>query len=153
MEKGDLFQEKSPIMDKSKCPDVFTITSLFTNRFFEELLSLVKSVMEISSSDYIDLNEIGFVQDWQAILNFFIFPELCSVNGFVKADIEGTYIIRKISPGEQYVYDAINSENIFNILVPLSSGGDINFRRYYGHQNINRGFAIRVSRCLNGTLP
>ena len=137
MEKGDLFQEKSPIMDKSKCPDVLTITSLFTNRFFEELLSLVKSVMEISSSDYIDLNEIGFVQDWQAILNFFIFPELCSINGFVNCrGFEGTYIIRKVSPGEQYVYNAINSENIFNILVPLSPSGDINFKRYI-HLDIN----------------
>ena len=136
MEKGDLFQEIPPILNKSVCPDVFTITSLFTNRFFEELLSLVKSEMEITSSDYIDLNEIGFVQDWQAILNFFIFPELCSVNGFVQAETEGTYTIRKISPGEQnFVYNAINSENIFNILVPLSSGVDITFKRYYTHNN------------------
>ena len=131
MEKGDLFQEIPPILNKNICPDVFTVTSLFTNRFFEELLSLVKSVMQITSSDYIDLNEIGFVQDWQAILNFFIFPELCSVNGFVQAETEGTYTIRKISPGEQNVYNAINSENIFNILVPLSSGVDITFKRYY----------------------
>ena len=132
MEKGDLFQGIPPILNKNICPDVFTVTSLFTNRFFEELLSLVKSVMEITSSEYIDLNEIGFVQDWQAILNFFIFPELCSVNGFVKVETEGTYTIRKIPPGEQNVYNAINSENIFNILVPLSSGGDITFKRYYG---------------------
>ena len=90
---------------------------------------MAKSVFVVNSMNYIGLSEIGFVDDWQNILNFFIIPELDSTF-FGNQNVEGsTFMIRKYFNNDTDVYDTINSHNICNIWMPLSPGGEITFKR------------------------
>ena len=127
--RNDAFQSIPSLLNETNCPDVYIIKSLFTHKFFEELLFMANSVFDVNSMNFIHLSEMGFVEDWQTILNFFIVPELDS-NFFGHQNIEGTFMIRKYSNNDtEEVYDTINSHNLYNIWMPLSPGGEISFKR------------------------
>ena len=127
-ERHDTLQSMPILLNGTRCPEVYILKSLFTHNFFEDFLSIVKSIFDINSVDYIHLSDVGFLQDWQAILDFFIIPELESrSSGFV--NFEGTFVIKKIMNNDSYVHDEISHNNAHNILLPLSPGGDIEFIR------------------------
>ena len=129
-DKNGDFQEIPTLLQATICPEVYMIKALFTPNFHEQLLSMVTSVFDVSFSDAIHLSEIGFVQGWQSILNFFVMPELCNTYfGVVDEPAEGTYIIKKYSSQNSGVHNSMNSDTKYNILLPLSPGGEISFTR------------------------
>ena len=126
--RHDILQSMPILLNGTRCPYVYILKSLFTYNFFEDFLSIVKSIFDVNSVDYIHLSDIGFLQDWQAILDFFIIPELES-RFYESINFEGTFVIKKIVKNDSYVHDEIKYNNEFNILLPLSPGGDIEFKR------------------------
>ena len=91
---------------------------------------MLKSIFDVSISNVMHLYEIGFVQGWQSILNFFVIPELCNTYfGVVDEPAEGTYTIRKYSSQDSGVHNSLNSDTKYNILLPLGPGGEISFTR------------------------
>ena len=134
---NDLYQEIPSLFYKTNCEDVYVTKSLFTNIFFEELLALVKDVFDNTSTDIIHLSEVGILQDWQLILEFFVIPQFCNIFlgtipyfSSVEVGKYGTYTIRKYLPKNGDVYKSTNWNNKFNLLMPLTSGGEITFKRY-----------------------
>ena len=132
--RNGVIQNIPSLLQESKCPDVYILKSLFTHKFFEELHSMVESVFNMNSMDYILLSEIGFVQEWQSILDFFIIPVLENTYSIEFSDMNlhdvCAYIIRKYSNNDTNVYyNTINYDNAYNILLPLSPGGEISFKR------------------------
>ena len=130
---NDFYGEIPPLFDQINSEDVYVSKSLFTNDFFEEFLSLVKYAFDNTSADFINLSELGFVHDWQSILDFFVIPKFCNI--FLGAmnlyqPVEGTFTINKYSANKTDDYKPLNSDNSYNILMPLTSGGAIIFKRY-----------------------
>ena len=81
----------------------------------------------------INLRDIGFLEEWQSIVNFFILPWLHRYfNGFLIDFPNGDFIIRKYSFSDKndFKSDIADSDHELNILVPLSSDGEITFERY-----------------------
>ena len=131
---NDLLQKIPSLFHKTNCEDVYVTNSLFTNTFFEELLALVKDVFHNTSAEFIHLIEVGFLQDWQLLLEFLIVPQFCNIflggiNPYELAG-DGTYTIRKYLPKNGDVHISTNWNNKYNILMPLTSGGEITFKRY-----------------------
>ena len=92
---------------------------------------MVKSLFDVSFSNVMHLDEIGFVQGWQSILKIFVIPELCNTYfGVVDEPAKGTYIIRKYSSQDSGVHNSLDSDTKYNILLPLGLGGEISFTRY-----------------------
>ena len=109
--------------------------TLFTHQFFEEFKSLVNSEFERKPPDThsINLRDIGFSENWQSIVSFFILPWLHRYFTGVWIDFpEGDFIIRKYSFSDEndFKSDIADSDHDLNILVPLSSDGEITFERY-----------------------
>ena len=76
---NDLLQTIPSIFHKTNCKDVYVTKSLFTTTFFEDLLALVKDVIDNMSTDFIHLRKVEFLQDWQSLLEFFIVPQFCNI--------------------------------------------------------------------------
>ena len=131
---NDVYQDIPSLFYKTNCEDVYVTKSLFTDIFFEELLALVKHMFDNTSTDFIHLSEVGFMQDWQLILQFFVIPQFCNIFlGGINpygTTVEGTYTIRKYLPKNGDVYKSTNWNNKFNILMPLTSDVEITFKRY-----------------------
>ena len=109
--------------------------TLFTHQFFEEFISLVNSEFERKPPDThsINLRDIGFSEDWQSIISFFIQPWLHRYFNGVYIDFpEGDFMIRKysFSDNTDFKLDIVHSDHYLNFLVPLSSAGEITFERY-----------------------
>ena len=86
------------------------------------------------STDFIHLRKVEFLQDWQSLLEFFIIPQFCNlflghINPY-SPSYEGTYTFRKYLPNDGDIYHSTNWNNKYNILIPLTSGGMITFKRY-----------------------
>ena len=131
---NDLLQTIPSIFHKTNCKDVYVTKSLFTTTFFEDLLALVKDVFDNMSTDFIHLRKVGFLQDWQSLLEFFIIPQFCNIflghiNPYSNS-MEGTYTFRKYLPNNGDTYHSTNWNHKYNILMPLTSGGEITFKRY-----------------------
>ena len=135
---NDLLQTIPSIFHKTNCKDVYVTKSLFTTTFFEDLLALVKDVFDNMSTDFIHLRKVGFLQDWQSLLEFFIIPQFCNIFlGHINPipnPLLGTYIFRKYLPNNRDIYHSTNWNNKYNILIPLTSGGVITFKRYEIHE-------------------
>ena len=81
----------------------------------------------------INLRDIGFSEDWQSIISFFIQPWLHRYFNGVYIDFpEGDFMIRKYSYSDNtdFKFDIVHSDHDLNFLVPLSSAGEITFERY-----------------------
>ena len=131
----DSLQEFPSILKQTKCPDVYNLKTLFTHQFFEEFKSLVNSEFKRKPPDThsINLRDIGFSENWQSIVSFFILPWLHRYFTGVLIDFpEGDFIIRKYSFSDKndFKSDIADSDHELNILVPLSSDGEITFERY-----------------------
>ena len=86
------------------------------------------------------LSNIEFETEWHKIINFLIEPGLCyhftgMIDYFSSEFASIYYIITKYEYGHKKNYDVTNSDNDFNILIPLIQHGDklngqITFTRY-----------------------
>ena len=75
---------------------------------------------------------MGLEQEWHNILSFFFTPVLCQIyRGMVTEVVEGSYLIKEYSSKNPNMYSAINSDNEFNIMMPLikETPGKIKFLR------------------------
>ena len=114
-------QLKGDYQEESNCTDVL-IYDIFTEKFLRDL------ELERNSNN-IKLENQFFKKDWQAILNFYVFSQICDA----KIYPGGVTNLLKITQQHQFFPKLTEVETEMNVLLPLNKASDklqLTFVRY-----------------------
>ena len=120
--------KKSNEPKSTKCSDVLEF-DIFTQEFTNGINQKISGQgYDFDDFDF-PLSEIGFEEDWLAILNFYVFPLVCHSD---KKYSHGKFMIKSINCEPQFLPELAEAETEMVAILPLTNVEQLQltFQRY-----------------------